>query len=169
MKREREGKKHPCAKDTLISCLSHAPNWGPGPQPRHVPWLGIEPATFWFAGQHSIHWATPTTASFWNMNQISMSFSCLKDSKCFPFHSEENLSSPPDQHDPVWFGLRCDLSSRATQGLLDVLWSHQACSGLRSLHLPSVSKCLCGWILSVFLDLAWSCLLTKTFPGHPQS
>ena len=40
----------------------HAPNWGPGSQPRHVPWLGIEPATLWFTGQHSIHWATPARA-----------------------------------------------------------------------------------------------------------
>ena len=32
---------------------------GPSPQPRHVPWLGIELATRWLAGQHSIHWATP--------------------------------------------------------------------------------------------------------------
>ena len=32
---EREGKKHQ-------SIASHAPpTWGPGPQPRHVPWLGI--------------------------------------------------------------------------------------------------------------------------------
>ena len=28
-------------------------------QPRHVPWLGIEPSTLWFTSQHSIHWATP--------------------------------------------------------------------------------------------------------------
>ena len=26
-----------------------SPYWGPGLQPRHVPWLGIEPATLWFA------------------------------------------------------------------------------------------------------------------------
>ena len=38
------------------------PNCGPDPQPRHVPWLGIEPVTFWFAGQHSMHWATPARA-----------------------------------------------------------------------------------------------------------
>ena len=42
----------------------HIPNWGPGPQPRHVPWLGIELAPLWFAGQHPsyttcTHWATP--------------------------------------------------------------------------------------------------------------
>ena len=39
--RGREGKrggvKHRCVRNTLISCLSHAPNWRPGPQPRHVP------------------------------------------------------------------------------------------------------------------------------------
>ena len=35
--REREGEKHRCERETLISCLLHAPNWGPGPQPKHVP------------------------------------------------------------------------------------------------------------------------------------
>ena len=31
-------------------------------QPRHVPWLGIELATVWFAGWRSGHWATPARA-----------------------------------------------------------------------------------------------------------
>ena len=35
--REREGEKHQCVRDTLIGCLSHAPKWGPGLQPRLVP------------------------------------------------------------------------------------------------------------------------------------
>ena len=35
---------------SMCGCLSCAPHWGPGPQPRHVPWLGIEPVTLWFAG-----------------------------------------------------------------------------------------------------------------------
>ena len=39
--------------------LSSAPYWGPGPQPRHVPWLGIELATFWFTGLRSVHCTTP--------------------------------------------------------------------------------------------------------------
>ena len=34
---EREGEKHQCVRDTVTGCFSHAPNWGPGPQPRHVP------------------------------------------------------------------------------------------------------------------------------------
>ena len=45
-------------KTSMCGCLSCAPYRGPGPQPRHVPWLGIEPVTLWFTGQHSIHWAT---------------------------------------------------------------------------------------------------------------
>ena len=49
-------------RDTSIGCLSPPHNWGPGLQPRHVPWLGIEPVTFQFAGQRSVHWATPARA-----------------------------------------------------------------------------------------------------------
>ena len=46
----------------MCGCLSHTPYWGPGLQPKHVSWLGIEPVTLWFAGRCSIHWATPTRA-----------------------------------------------------------------------------------------------------------
>ena len=46
----------------MCGCLSHTLNYGLGPQPRHVPWLGIEPVTLWFTGWHSIHWATPARA-----------------------------------------------------------------------------------------------------------
>ena len=39
--------------------------WLPlGPPPRHVPWLGIEPETLWFAGWFSVHWATTARGSF---------------------------------------------------------------------------------------------------------
>ena len=55
----REGETSMCVG------LSHTPNWGPGPQPRHVPWLGIKPATLGFADWHSIHWATPARAQFY--------------------------------------------------------------------------------------------------------
>ena len=63
---EREGKSGR-KKRRVISvcgCLLHSPNWGHGLQPRHVPWLGIEPVTLWFTSQHSIHWATPARAVF---------------------------------------------------------------------------------------------------------
>ena len=48
----------------MYDCLSCTPYWGLGPQPRHVPWLGIGLATLWLTGQHSIHWATPAKANF---------------------------------------------------------------------------------------------------------
>ena len=31
----------------MCGCLSCAPLWGPGLQPRNVPWLGMEPVTLW--------------------------------------------------------------------------------------------------------------------------
>ena len=34
----------------MCGCLLCAPYWGPGPQPRQVPWLGIELATLSFTG-----------------------------------------------------------------------------------------------------------------------
>ena len=56
--REREAREK--EKETsMCGCLLHTPYQGPGLQPRHVPWLGIEPATLWFAGWNSIHWARP--------------------------------------------------------------------------------------------------------------
>ena len=45
--------------DARIARFSRAPSWGPGPHPRRMPWLGIQPATLQFAGQRSIRWTTP--------------------------------------------------------------------------------------------------------------
>ena len=42
----REGGREKGKCQWEISCALLAPSWGPGLQPRHVPWLGIEPATF---------------------------------------------------------------------------------------------------------------------------
>ena len=64
---EGGGEKNLCVRDPSIHCLLHAPNQGPGTQPRHVPWLGIKPATFQFTGQCSIHWATSARAALTNM------------------------------------------------------------------------------------------------------
>ena len=54
---EREGEKHQCVG---ASCM--LPHWGPGPQLRHVPCLGVKPATLWFSGRCLIHQATPARA-----------------------------------------------------------------------------------------------------------
>ena len=49
--------------ESYIDVASHAPALGPGPQPRHVTWLGIKSLTFWLAIWGSVHWATPASAS----------------------------------------------------------------------------------------------------------
>ena len=54
-----EGKEKERETSLGGNSISCAPYWGPGRQPRHVPQLGIKPVTLWFAGWHSIHWATP--------------------------------------------------------------------------------------------------------------
>ena len=59
----REGERER-GRETSIGCLSHAPNWGPGPQPRHVPWTR-DPSVH----RPATHWATPARAevrlTFW--------------------------------------------------------------------------------------------------------
>ena len=57
----------------MCGCLSRAPYWRPGLQPRHGPWLGIKQATLWFTVWHSIHWATPARAELflvWRLNSL---------------------------------------------------------------------------------------------------
>ena len=49
----KKGEKYWCEKETSIDFLSYVPRLGLNPQPRHVPWLGIQPMTFWSAGPHS--------------------------------------------------------------------------------------------------------------------
>ena len=62
--KEKEREKHQCPRNTSIGCLSHGPNWGPGPQLRHVPSLGIKLAPFLFTGWYLVHGATPARAYF---------------------------------------------------------------------------------------------------------
>ena len=55
------------------------PQLGTWPTTRHVPWLGIELATLWFTGQHSVHWATPARAQY---SFLKTTF-CAYDLFCF--------------------------------------------------------------------------------------
>ena len=71
---EQEGEKHQCVRDSSTSCLSHTPNCGPGPPLRHVPQLGIEPATFQLGGLHLIQWATPASTIVFFLNLFTYWF-----------------------------------------------------------------------------------------------
>ena len=59
---QREEGKEKGRETSMCGCFSCVPHWGPGPQPRHVPWLGIQLAILWFTGRCSIRWATPARA-----------------------------------------------------------------------------------------------------------
>ena len=50
-KRGRETGQHWCDRKTLMAACCMHPNQGPNPQPRHVPWPGVEPVTFHLAKQ----------------------------------------------------------------------------------------------------------------------
>ena len=81
-------------RDTLISCLSHASNWGPGLQPRHVRWQGTEPVTLRFAGRHSIHRVTRARASlvFSAPTNVMIGFLCIQVSvETLVFVSENQI------------------------------------------------------------------------------
>ena len=67
------------------------PHQGPGPQPRHVPWLEIKPMTLWFTGQHSTHWTTLARASFCIFGFLY--FSCSVIWYCFQYCRELTLLS----------------------------------------------------------------------------
>ena len=50
---ERKGGERKRERETLTGYSRMCPNQGLNPQPRHVPWLGIEPATLCCTGQRS--------------------------------------------------------------------------------------------------------------------
>ena len=60
----RKGREKERERNINVWLPLTGPHQGPGPQPRQVPWLGIEPVTLWFTGWRSIHWATPARAWF---------------------------------------------------------------------------------------------------------
>ena len=74
----------------MCGFLSHTCIWGPGPQPRHVPWLGIKAASLWFTGQHSIHWATPARAF-----GVFLMWCVVTFPEPFPFKSIDNFVIKP--------------------------------------------------------------------------
>ena len=52
---EGKGGRKKGRETSMCGCLQSGPYWGPGPQPRRVPRLGIEQATLWFTGPCSVH------------------------------------------------------------------------------------------------------------------
>ena len=70
---KEEGEKHQCVVTSHVALTGE-----PGRQPRHMPWVGIEPVTLWFSGLHSIHWATLARALLEYSKGLSFSFEGVK-------------------------------------------------------------------------------------------
>ena len=122
---EREGEKHQC-----VVVLLSIPHWGPSPQPRHVPWPGIKPATLGFSGQRSIQWATPARAElpfFSWMNNILL---YVYDIFAYPFSHQWTLRLLP----PFWLLWMMLLWTRVYKylfkSLLSILWEYLSKSGI---------------------------------------
>ena len=66
----REGRIKRGTEASMCGCFSHPPYWGPGPQPRPVPWLGNWTCNPSVCRPVSIHWATPARADCWLLFNI---------------------------------------------------------------------------------------------------
>ena len=83
---EGKGRRKRGRETSVCGCLSSTPYRGPGLQPRHMPWLGMEPANLWFTGWHSIHWVPPARA------MVSLlSIACLNLNKSVALAGQLNL------------------------------------------------------------------------------
>ena len=99
------------------------PLQGPGLQPRHVPWLGIQLATLWSASLHSIHWATPARANVLFLIQVSnpVYHTVIPPRSSMTIFSD-SLSSFPCHSWCWYFGMSLSL------GLSDAFsWLDQSC------------------------------------------
>ena len=128
----------------MCSCLSCAPSWGPGPQPRHVPWLGIKPVHRWFTGPCAIHWAPPARVICWLFSFFflilifycySITVVCLFSPSLHPTPAEH--TSLPHLHPPPWF-CPCVLYSSSCNPLSSLSPPHSPLTIVR-LFLTSMS------------------------------
>ena len=73
---ERKVEKQQCVRGTSVGCLSHAPNWGPGLQPRHVPC--DQTSDLSLCSLCSIDWAlSARVAQCFSLSILNISSYCL--------------------------------------------------------------------------------------------
>ena len=109
------GEREKRRETSMCGCLLWGPYWGPGLQPRPVPWLGIELVTLWFTGPHSIYWATPARAQNKNV---------LKRKKC----PRENIA-PGNMYENVQNHSICKSKKLKTPKCLTTgEWKNTLCS-----------------------------------------
>ena len=91
-----EGREKERERNIMRGRLSCGPHWGPGLQPRHVPWLRIEPVTLLFAHWPSIHWATPARAPYcfnpWTLHELFSATKMCSELYRFSWEGERGQS-----------------------------------------------------------------------------
>ena len=93
---EREGEKH---RSVVASCTPHTGDLAcnPGMWRR----LGIEPATLWFTGRHSIHWVTPAMAKI-DFFKAHKEFILTKASNILKYQTVLSNPIPEELHKYDW-------------------------------------------------------------------
>ena len=90
--------------------------WRPGLQPRHVPWLGIEPATLWFAAHiQSTELYQPGLVLFFGFDTL------LSSGMLFcPFISKFYLCGGPAQKEPFPWNFHLTLQLKRICLIIDL-------------------------------------------------
>ena len=116
-----KGRRKRGRETSMCSCLLRASHWRPGLQPRHVPRLGIEPATLWFTHWHSIHWTTPAGAVSFMFNFIQRPLLLVKSTMGASLHPRA---------DPSRIGRREKREKAAfvMSFLLQLSWTAEVCA-----------------------------------------
>ena len=70
-RKEKEGERN----NVWLPLTCPLPTPGTRPSAQACAWLGIKPVNLWFAGPHSIHWATPARVKL-DFKDLCSFFSC---------------------------------------------------------------------------------------------
>ena len=155
---------------SIIVVASHlAPHWGPGPQHSHVPRLGMELVTLWFAASTQIHWATPARAFFKKIIYLFI----FKEGKGGRREGNINMWMPPEppycrpgphpRHVP-W--LEIELVTLWFEGYHSSHWALPVRAGFCFLYRKSIAQSTqcnlsdvhCVWTTRHFLNVACTLL-----------
>ena len=136
---EKEGEKHQCVVASRVSPsgdLAHNPGM-------FVPWLGIEPVTLWFPGQHSIPWAKPARAHCLDIAQVGYPFSVDGHLGYFCFPAVmNNTNMSVHVHIFVWIYIFKSLGKYLGVELLGYVWNFKS--------LLKRTVCVQSWLSSSY-------------------
>ena len=143
----------------MCGCLSHAPKWGPGLQPRHVPWLGLKPGTFWFTGWCSIHWAIAARTTIIFLFVPPSSWKPAQGNHIWGLRQSIYFYSEPGREESGWLSAItvhvCQCLKKS--GIILFLWPQET-DGLGSVVSHSTKRCWLCLRLGVYQWFVRGCV-----------